>query len=248
VVFINGQGGNPDKHRGQACAVAAVSGGPVTGVYNAPTVDVSSWDSVVASKIVGALSLVGDTAQSLSDKFTSSHLLKGQAWLAGKFGGEEAARRVLAQKLGETNPATAALFGLLSLDEYKHARIVAHSQGNLITANALNAVIALKGTAHIRGMKVFAVASPTFFWGESRSIVKFFNFRNDIVGWLSGNFMVQGRSLQYGTRGTVAAWHRTVESGRSQTVSGYKLIGTPLTHSFYIYLAALWNDLEREFP
>src|SRR4051794_23492056 len=53
VIFINGMGGNPKKHRGQACAVSAVAGTKVWGVYNASG------------------GFVRGLAQSLRDKITS---------------------------------------------------------------------------------------------------------------------------------------------------------------------------------
>lgn len=238
VVFVNGQDGNPDKHKAQACAVAAVSGGPVTGVYNASN----------------GLPVLGDTTQSLVDKATSRLELTAWAALGRRFGphGDQSAVRVVYNRLRALNPATASLFLLLTRPEFADARIVAHSQGNLITANALSALMAVRGADAIHKMRVYAVASPTFFWGDAKRIVKTFNFINDGVGWLSGNVMFDGWAPRRGSGplGSVAGGYAaTAADKKAQTVGGYvPAKWNRLTHSFYIYLGALWDDLAGEFP
>lgn len=104
VIFINGMGGNPQKHRAQACAVSAVTGGPVWGVYNASD------------------GLGGDLLQCIGDKLTGKWEMSLDA-LTTKLGTlftgvdrQVAVRSQLIESLrdgykGRTgNPATASLF------------------------------------------------------------------------------------------------------------------------------------------
>jgi hypothetical protein len=65
------------------------------------------------------------------------------------------------------NPATYALYGLLAgmggVDR-KNVPIYCHSQGNLITSNALTAVALALGTDAIDGIEVNSFGSPCSFW------------------------------------------------------------------------------------
>jgi hypothetical protein len=245
VVFVNGQEGSPDKHRAQACAVAAVSGGRVYGVYN-------------ASYAAGLKGVFGDTLQSVLDKVTSRVELTGWAELGKVMGwfceeGDQTAVRLVYQRLRALNPATASLFWLLSRSQFTNARIVCHSQGNLIACNALSALMAIRDRDAVADMRVLAVASPTFFWGDAKPIVKVFNFANDAVGWLSGNFQLDGWSYKSGSGplDAVARGVKVTTNSRTQDqmVTGYAPDRfNQLTHSFYIYLGELWDQLVGEFP
>jgi hypothetical protein len=223
VVFVNGQEGNPSKHMMQACAVAAVSGGPVQGIYNAPKG-----------------SVVSDTLKSVWLKMTSATLMNVESAVAGLFSGKTAAeQRIRNHLLRRDCPASAALFDLLLQKDYADARLVGHSQGNLVICNAINAMIASRGDDSVRKMRVIAVASPTFFW-EKKEIVTFFNMRNDAVGWLSGDLP--------NVPASVMGWSAAT-SDDSQMVTGYnKNYRNVLTHSFYLYLAVLWEKLRPLFP
>ena len=221
VIFVNGQMGNRAKHKMQACAVAAVSGGKVWGVYN------QSSDNLVL-----------DTLQSMQDKLTSSFLLDIAASVMKLVGGTYAAQEALSKELSKYNAATAALFNLLCTPGFETAKIVAHSQGNIIVSNTLNALIALKGKEAVQKMKVFAIASPVTFWTDAKSIVKVYSFSNDAVGWLS---------LDCGTLPKHLNGWKAQEEKDSEIVKKLSAGGSYFTHSFYLYLNNLWDMLWPEF-
>ncbi len=228
VVYVNGQLGNPKKHMMQSCAVAAVTGGEVDGVHN------SSTKSVIL-----------DTIKSMWSKATSSLGMNVTAKVAKFLGDQNTAEQEVRQYLSDADlRPTVALFDLLLRPEYSDARIVGHSQGNIIICNALNGVIACRGAKAVEGMKVFAIASPTVFW-EKEVDVTVYNFSNDAVGWLSGH---SGTLDACAKRWSIAEDKGIDGSPGSEIVLSYKANGDWLTHSFYIYLGELWDKLRVEFP
>lgn len=250
VVFVNGQLGNPVKHKYQAIATAIVSGGPVTGVYNS------------------SQSVLLDTAHSaILDKTTSSLFSDVLAAPFKFFGAEGAAQRVFQWRFRAlSSPATASLFGLLSRPEYYNACIVAHSQGNIIAANALNGVAALYGKNAIQNMRVIAVASPVVFWTEAKHIVHEYTFSNDGVGWLNLNWafplekylqklpqFMQPHAPDYQKATLAGTGLKETEPlpgdrYKSERVAGFTTGGSYFTHSFYAYIGELWDKLIHEFP
>lgn len=224
VVFVNGQEGNPMKHKMQACALAAVSGGPVEGIYNASS------------------NVVGDTLKSLWMKLTSSALMNAESAVVKLVAGQRESEETIRKHLRNRDcPASATLFNLLLQEDYSDAFIVGHSQGNIAICNAINGVLTCRGESAVRSMKVIAIASPTVTW-ENEDIVTVLNMKNDLVGWLSGH------------RGTIPAsvggWSGiTSDSDVSQMILGYERARLNiLTHSFYLYLAELWEKLVPLFP
>ncbi|MFC1572802.1 hypothetical protein ACFL6M_04305 [Candidatus Eisenbacteria bacterium] len=221
VIFVNGIKCNPEKHVMQALSVSAVSGGPVKGIFNQSD------------------GLAADLRQSLDDKLTSSLLMKLRATRKYIYG-DEATKRVLSRHLRQYNAASAALFDTLTERHLGGVRIVAHSQGNIITCNAINALIALRGVEALGNLRVYALATPVTFWGEAKRIVKEYKFSNDAIAWLSlhGGFQA----------GHGAGWKAVGRRG-SHVITGYeKSRLNRCTHSFYIYLHKLWNELRVEFP
>ena len=84
-----------------------------------------------------------------------------------------------------TNQATRSLF-LLLYDELQKAPkvfIVCHSQGNLITSNALNALSWVLGRG-LPEVRVFALASPAPYWPGGINRKAYTNLQ-DPVTWLS---------------------------------------------------------------
>ena len=163
---------------------------------------------------------------------------------------QETIEKSLVSSLASGNPATGALLELLLRPGFEKATIVAHSQGNIITCNAVNAVAALRGDRAIAEMQVFAVASPVMFWSEAgkmgRNIVSTFAFRNDLVAWLGANFddpaylVLRGPVERKGTR-----WRGSEVSERyTRSVNP----GNALTHNFYAYLEYLSKRLRHRFP
>jgi hypothetical protein len=230
VVFVNGQLGNDQKHKMQACALAAVSGGPVCGIYNT------------------SRGLLLDSLKSGWLKITTSGLMKLESKVYEVLEGQKASETAIHDHLHRWDcPASAALFNLLLKEEYHDARIVGHSQGNIIICNAINGIIACRGKEAVKDMQVIAVASPTFFWNKAVNHT-IYNMKNDFVGWLSGDLP----TLPSGVMGW-SALGSADKSDTSEIVTHYEPAKRSsgdywLTHSFYLYLSELWISLQPAFP
>lgn len=74
------------------------------------------------------------------------------------------------------NLATLALFRQLATHRDSKQIIVAHSQGNLITAGALWSMAIAYGNASLKDMQVFSLASPSPAWPEG------INYRRKVYG------------------------------------------------------------------
>jgi hypothetical protein len=85
------------------------------------------------------------------------------------------------------NPATVSMFKLLLRPEVRYATIFAHSQGNLITSNALAAVQFLHNhdPKSIAGREVRSYGSPCFSWPEGiRPTQRDYRHTGDSVTWI----------------------------------------------------------------
>jgi len=192
-----------------------------------------------------------DLLECLTDKAHSTDLDQFRVWMK-RFSGvpQEKIEKSLVASLASSNPATGSLLGLLLRPGFEKATLVAHSQGNIITCNAVNAVAALRGSTAISEMRVFAIASPVMFWSEAgkfgRNIVQTFAFRNDLVAWLGANFddpaylVLRGPVARKGTQ-----WHGSEVSERYARSANP---GNALTHNFYAYLEYLSTRLRHRFP
>lgn len=223
VAFVNGVKASPEKHAAQALAVSAITGGTVTGIYNASD------------------GLMRDLWQSVLDKATPSDGLRLMT-MDSSFRSDDEVRSRLRRLLAKANRATATLFDFLAEPSYVPARIVAHSQGCIIASNALNALLALRGREVLDWVRVYAIGSPVMFWGEARKVVREFRYANDPFGWLAP---------RSGRRSAYAVGYSAVSQDANEIVSGFEPSWNPFqlfSHSFYIYLAQLWDDLQREFP
>ena len=72
--------------------------------------------------------------------------------------------RDLEKKYVVWNRATLQLFRQLAIHRNKRQFIVAHSQGNLITSNALFVLEDVLGSAGLRNIRVYSLASPSPAW------------------------------------------------------------------------------------
>jgi hypothetical protein len=80
------------------------------------------------------------------------------------------------------NRATKALYEQLRDHVGEHQIIVAHSQGNLITANALWAMTIMRGPAALGNMYVYSLASPAPAWPLGiRHRLRAYHHDNDLV-------------------------------------------------------------------
>lgn len=214
VLFVNGINTSPAGHEACANELSKYSNCRVIGVYNAT---------------YGA---IADLAQCIEDIFTPDpqRLLRQKV---PQYSSDPVTRRrqeeghdrrvpqtpkrtVLTvndiEQVLSRNLATISLFHLLRHAQTRTARLVAHSQGNFITSNALTAVKALDGSGSIQGREVWSYGSPNLTWpGE----IIHRDFRNsfDPVSWLSD---IRGGGFGRTTR--------------------FKLSGDFLSHDFLEYL------------
>jgi hypothetical protein len=250
VLFVNGMQGSPAKFRAQACAVAAISGGPVWGVYNGSGDSFLLGDSKGSAKIAGDQpgNILTDLVECLTDKLQSTDWDQFTTWIKKKKGiSQSQIEQEMANNLTKFNRATGSLFKKLLEPGFDKARIVAHSQGNIITCNAVNAVAAVRGVKAIASMRIEAVASPVVFWSEAgmmgQNIVTIHALANDFVAWLGANvtdfpfLMLRKPVDRRGMEGTEVA-------------ERYSLALRPdylLTHNFYAYLEKMWTELRPRF-
>jgi hypothetical protein len=168
VIFINGMGNSGENHAESALALSLVQMCKVIGVYN---------------KSAG---FVFDLAQCMADKnqfngisFNAKNTVKIVSAITGR-PSVESARAALAR-----NTASLATFDLLREPQHRRTEIFAHSQGNLILSNALQAIAAVDGDAAIAGRTVHTFGSPTVNWPKGITKIEH-GFTFDPVSWLAG--------------------------------------------------------------
>ena len=181
VVFVNGMANAPADHIKSALGLSLLQGCPVVGVYNK------------------ADGLWADLGQCLRDKGVLVPVQAGNfdAWESAFDAAYGLARltNVALTKIGfmETfvagNAATASLYRYVtscSPQQRSRLKIFCHSQGNLITSNALTAVALACGKGAIADMEVNSFGSPCRYWppGLSRTNNA---FTFDPVSWLDYN-------------------------------------------------------------
>ena len=139
VIFINGMDNQPLDHARSALAVSFVHMCRVIGVYNRS----DGWTQ--------------DFIQCVGDKMQFNSVLPGTKQLA--VGGTSEADALAALS---RNQAQVSLFRVLRAN--RHSEIVAHSQGNLILSNTLQAIRAVDGDGGIRGRVVHTFGSASQVW------------------------------------------------------------------------------------
>ncbi len=154
VVFVNGMGNTGVDHAKSARVLSLIQMCPVIGVYNRKS------------------DLFGDLAQCMRDKFifqgaNPTAIFNHYLGNASPDRRAEAMEAILGQgMLG--NLATAALFRLLATGEASSndIPIFAHSQGNLILSNALQALEVVYGRGRNAGRRVYSFGSPAIVWPD----------------------------------------------------------------------------------
>jgi hypothetical protein len=181
VIFVNGMANSPTDHAGSARALSLLQGCPVIGVYNKSD---GLWPDL-GQCITDKAALAGIQAQagiSFDAWVTTFNLM---FWAAAKLRPRLTKVDFMAEMI-EGNPATKALFGLLAGDGGVHrikVPIYCHSQGNLVTSNALTAVALALGPVSIAGVEVNGFGSPCRYWppGLARTNNA---FTFDPISWL----------------------------------------------------------------
>lgn len=157
VYFVNGIRVPPRSHAVTAAYLSLLLDYPVWGVYNATN---------------GA---AVDFAQCLADYAQNATARLGSAGKQGKPPAVPEAQvpaflatlrdpTALRKKYVVWNKATLGLFRDLVEHRHEEKMIIAHSQGNLITSNALFVLEGTLGPAALRKIRVYSLASPSPAW------------------------------------------------------------------------------------
>ncbi|MDR3506677.1 MAG: hypothetical protein P4L64_02140 [Caulobacteraceae bacterium] len=169
VLFVNGMKNSGEDHAISALALSWVQMCPVIGVYNQSVSGWADFKQCIADKdqFNGPLSFSAQTTVGLRTLFTNQTSV-------------EAARRALSR-----NRAQVSMFDQLRLRSNRRCEIFAHSQGNLILSNALQAVVAVDGPQAVAGRVVNTFGSPSVNWPPG-IIKREHGFTFDPVTWLAG--------------------------------------------------------------
>lgn len=169
VVFINGMNNTGKEHATSALALSWVQMCNVIGVYNATDGGLNDLIQCLGDKD----QFNGIFSKSAKNKITGGNQRTTEV-------SADAARNALSR-----NHAQVALFDVLRRKENAKLEIFAHSQGNLILSNVLQAIAAVDGPAALTGRIVHTFGSPSINWPTG--IKKFeHGFTWDPVTWLSG--------------------------------------------------------------
>lgn len=166
IIFINGMGNTGLDHKQSALALSLVQMSKVTGVYN-----------MTAGFRQDLIQCLGDKNQFNGFSLSAQHRI---VWNNGvsPLQKAEIMRRALSR-----NPAQVALFDLLRKTSGA-IEVFAHSQGNLILSNVLQALDAI-GAETLRSSRVCSFGSPTVNWPAGLQRVEM-AYTMDPVSWLGG--------------------------------------------------------------
>jgi hypothetical protein len=178
VIFVNGMANTGANHKESALSLSLLQGCAVIGVYNKAGGFWADLGQCLTDKGV----LVGAQAGS----FSGWSLAFDAAYVAAKLLNSGLSKIDFMETLVDGNKATASLYRFiaeLSPQARGTLKIFCHSQGNLITSNALTAVALACGRDAIRDMEVNSFGSPCRYWppGLDRTNNA---FTFDPVSWL----------------------------------------------------------------
>ena len=169
VIYVNGMCTTPDTHRSTCWLLSEITESNVLGVYN-----------LTGSTGLPQGAFFTDLVQCLIDKATLLGLVAQKlSATVSRLPPEE--KRVYMRRCLSLNLATQNLFDqlLVELGTGRPVVIVCHSQGNLITGNAINALSWVQG-GPLHFIKCFCVASPAVYWPGGTSS-QFFTNTDDLV-------------------------------------------------------------------
>ena len=169
VIFINGMDNTGAQHAESALALSWVQMCCVIGVYNATGGVLEDFLQCIGDKnqFNGPISNTAPTE--VRERVSSD----GQTPV-------EAARQALSR-----NRAQVKLFDLLRRPDNRSREIFAHSQGNLILSNVLQAIAAVDGSLSLSGRIIHTFGSPVVNWPGN--ITKYEHaFTWDPVAFLAG--------------------------------------------------------------
>ncbi len=161
VIFINGINTSGEAHAGSARDLSLIQACPVLGIYNRTNGIASDFIQCLRDKIT----LLSPFARSVAE-----WTLSVDAAFATVHRQNPALTRVdFVKRIIDGNAATLALYEhlvALAPGQRTAARIYCHSQGNLITSNALTAVALALGPQAIAGIEVNSFGSPCHSWPD----------------------------------------------------------------------------------
>jgi hypothetical protein len=155
IYFVNGIRVLPKDHALTAAYLSLLIEHPVHGIYNKTA-------GVKLGSVVDLLQCVADFTQNAGARLTS-RLNQNKA---PKVSDAEMPMFLdsLEKKYLVWNKATLSLFRQLITHRHERQLIVAHSQGNLITSNALFVLEDILGAAGLKKIRVYSLASPSPAW------------------------------------------------------------------------------------
>jgi hypothetical protein len=203
VIFVNGMGNSGKDHAGSALALSLVQMCPVIGLYNKTSGTVADLVQCLGDKD----QFQGPLSDGADEKIKSGNTL----WKL-LLNGYRTPVTIMVDAL-QRNAAQVPLFHLLRKPENRTCEIFAHSQGNLILSNVLQAVAAVDGPQAITGRVVHTFGSPAVYYPPVVQTNEH-GYTFDPVNWLSGfdaSFSISKVGMPTGSK-------------------------NPITHSFLFYL------------
>lgn len=220
VVYVNGIRTDGASHRNTARSIAAIVQQPVYGVFNKSdgfildlvqcANDWLDWYPGMLKQMRKALlaaSVAGPVAGIAASQLAAFAGTQATLWslfdvslqsmLLDTPNQRLHLRHRWAKEVLKSNKATLALYELLFRLSQK-ARVihlVAHSQGNLISANALSALKLV--TSKISNIHVYGLASPSPRWPHGMASLQLYTNTHDIVPYLSLGRSARSNSTVY---------------------------------------------------
>ncbi|TRW99123.1 hypothetical protein FNJ84_00090 [Paracoccus sp. M683] len=202
IIFVNGMDNTPKNHATSCYELSLMMGASVLGVYNKTNGKWADLGQCIKDKVT--LSAVQSQAMM---SFEGWFAVVDTAYRAAKAANPALNKTDFVGSLIAGNKAAHALYALLvgQGGTGTAVEIYCHSQGNLITSNALTAVALAKGLPAIAGMQVNSFGSPCRYWppGISRvnnaftfDGVSFLDLRMDLTSSKVG-FKVAHGFLEY---------------------------------------------------
>lgn len=159
VIFINGMKNNPDEHADSAEALSTLQACPVIGVYNQS----DGFLKDVWQCLKDKLTLAPAVSQN-GKKFAGYSKNFDQAYQVAKKKRPSLTKAEFVRPAIAGNKATAVMFDIVRDPALLKWPIFAHSQGNLISCNALASAALAGGVEAIRGRKIHSFGSPNLNW------------------------------------------------------------------------------------
>jgi len=162
VVFVNGMLNSASDHVDAALALSMLQMCRVIGIYNRSRVADERLLSTPRAVVEDLIQCLGDKVQWDMPNATDRALVNLNTWFQNNVGNPANAVRFVEFWLAR-NPAALTLFQHIRSHGQQPLTIFAHSQGNLITSNALTAISLLNPNGLSR-ITVNSYASPAVFW------------------------------------------------------------------------------------